>query len=133
MDLTPFNERIRQAIAYKESALGRPLSEDEIADEVGLKQQSINYLKNGAKSSRKIPELAAFFGVRSLWLSQGQGPMADEDSDAATVLIAKESSMHYDAANTDLIKRINNLSDSDRHSLDNFIRFLEWNSNSASR
>jgi len=55
-----------------------PISQVELARNVGIKQQSIQYLCSGkAAGSKHTAKIAQILGVRPQWLATGEGPMQE--------------------------------------------------------
>ena len=70
-----FAERLIAAM----SAAG--LSQGQLAERVGLSQPAIQKMTSGkTNGSRKMVELSRALSVRPEWLSDGSGPMRNEDT-----------------------------------------------------
>jgi transcriptional regulator with XRE-family HTH domain len=66
-------EKLSERLAAARKKAG--LSQQELADKVGVAQSTIGSLETGSRSTaRKIAPIAAALGVNALWLAEGKGP-----------------------------------------------------------
>ncbi|MBS6076116.1 MAG: helix-turn-helix transcriptional regulator [Citrobacter freundii] len=78
MNKTSFSERLN--IAMRE----RGVTQGALAEAVGMAQPSVWKLASGgAKGSRKTVQIAHVLGVRPEWLSDGIGPMRDDEKESS--------------------------------------------------
>ena len=74
-----YGERIRQARRYLALLLARDITQQEIADAVGVSQPTIGRWQNELPGKKPGPgvftELATFFRVSRDWLERNEGPM----------------------------------------------------------
>ncbi len=70
--MTPYGKRLSQAIEFA------GITQEELADMVGLSQPTVNYLLHKTKrGSSKTLQIAKVCGVSSDWLSTGTGDMVE--------------------------------------------------------
>ncbi len=77
-----FVDRLTAAVADYEHANGRKLLKKELAEAAGVSSAAVSLWYKGATQSLKadpVLRLASFLGVRAEWLSEGRGPMKDDE------------------------------------------------------
>lgn len=74
---TPYGERLKLARTLK------GWSQEKLAKEAGLKQNSVSQLERGGGGSSFTGRFAELLGVRPLWLETGDGEMAENVQEAA--------------------------------------------------
>lgn len=109
------NERIKQI----RRELG--LTQQEFADRIGLKQNSIALIESGKRniSDQAVLSICREYGINEEWLRTGKGEkMVPDASDELEVLVKK-----YDLSNADqvLIEKYVNLKAGSRETIINFI------------
>ncbi len=86
MVLFGHNEMSSQSERLKEARLKAGLSQKQVAEAVGMKQPSYNYLeKNDKGGSAKLPEIAKVLNVDPYWLRTGK-TASDVDADLKKLL-----------------------------------------------
>jgi transcriptional regulator with XRE-family HTH domain len=78
-------DRLRQARSHAK------LSQQDLADAIGISQSAIAQLENGGKGSRYLSDIAEACGVNMLWLRKAQGPMLPStDAVLKTATVAEQ-------------------------------------------
>jgi len=131
MNKTNFSERLKLAHKHKESVMGRVVTQDEVGDAVGLKQQSVGYLMKGGTGSKKCNAFALFYGVETKWLESGTGLMVKPALTPHGTIkdigesILREAQGNFSAGDSNLLTRITSLNDQNKASLLDHLELLE--------
>lgn len=86
-------KNLSERLAWARTQKG--LSQQQLADRVGVAQSTIGSLEAGTRSSaRKITAIAAALEVNSLWLAEGKGPR-DANAPAIELVAEVERTNHH--------------------------------------
>lgn len=101
---TPFGDRLYAARTHAK------LSQPQLAKAVGMSQSTLGELEWTGQGTSKATQIARTCGVRSEWLSEGQGPMLAQQALSEDVLaVAAQIDQLPATFRADMLSAIDNL------------------------